>query len=252
VLIKRSVFVLLIAFIFNSVSADTPGVRTSFSSGEQRIALIELFTSEGCNSCPPADRWLSKLKADPRLWKAFAPIALHVDYWDYIGWSDRFARSEYSSRQRQYVSEDGARFVYTPGFFRDGQEWQGWRRAGSVPTDTSRPGNLNVVVEDRAVAVRFTPAREYRSDLTVHVAVLGMDLETRVRSGENHGKTLRHDFVALNMTSVHLEPVNGNYRAVTRLPETSMQPRGLALVAWLSEGGKQAPIQAVGGYLSQR
>ena len=66
----------------------------TFESGPQRTHLLELFTSEGCSSCPPAEAWLSKLKADPRLWKDFVPLAFHVDYWDHLGWRDPFAAKE--------------------------------------------------------------------------------------------------------------------------------------------------------------
>src|SRR6476646_4780454 len=70
-----------------------------FESGPQRIHLIELFTSQGCSSCPPAEAWLSKLKSEPRLWKDFVPIAFHVDYWDRLGWRDPFATKEWTARQ---------------------------------------------------------------------------------------------------------------------------------------------------------
>src|SRR5437763_15009832 len=71
-------------------------------SGPQRAHLIELFTSQGCSSCPPAEAWLSKLKSEPRLWKEFVPIAFHVDYWDRLGWRDPFASKDWTARQYQY------------------------------------------------------------------------------------------------------------------------------------------------------
>ena len=68
-----------------------------FESGPTRAHLIELFTSEGCSSCPPAESWLSKLKNEPGLWKNFVPLAFHVDYWDHLGWKDPFASKEWTS-----------------------------------------------------------------------------------------------------------------------------------------------------------
>lgn len=242
---------LLTLFVAGATFAETNDFQANFSSGEQRVALIELYTSEGCSSCPPADRWFSKLRSDPGLWKEFTPIALHVDYWDYIGWDDRFARREFSDRQRRYVTQGGARFVYTPGFFSNGQEWQGWRIGMSARGDQSNVGDLNVLVDGDDIVVRFDSSRESDTKLIAHIAVLGMNLETRVRAGENDGKTLRHDFVALGMTAVPLEVSSGVYKGITRLPDTSMHPRVQALVAWVSEAGKQAPIQSVGGYLRQ-
>jgi hypothetical protein len=76
----------------------------TFGSGKTRGHLVELFTSEGCSSCPPADRWLSRLKRDSRLWKSVFPVAFHVDYWDYIGWPDRFAVPQYSALQRASIN----------------------------------------------------------------------------------------------------------------------------------------------------
>ena len=116
------------AAILVLLAAQGAGAATveplEFASGRSRVALIELYTSEGCSSCPPADRWLSKLRNERQLWRDYVPIAFHVDYWDYIGWRDRFAHTEYSNRQRQYQREGGTGVVYTPGFFNNGEEWR--------------------------------------------------------------------------------------------------------------------------------
>src|ERR1043166_1377606 len=87
-------------FIGNVVSAVAG--ELSFQSSEQRTPLIELYTSEGCSSCPPAEAWLSKLKTEAGLWKDFVPVAFHVDYWDHLGWRDRFASAVFTERQRAY------------------------------------------------------------------------------------------------------------------------------------------------------
>src|ERR671937_1167549 len=90
-----------------------------FESGPQRTHVIELFTSQGCSSCPPAEAWFSKLKAEPRLWKDFVPLAFHVDYWDRLGWRDPFAAREWTARQYQYSASWKSESVYTPGFVLD-------------------------------------------------------------------------------------------------------------------------------------
>jgi hypothetical protein len=240
---------MLTLLVSGRLVAATDAAPVEFASGDQRVALIELFTSEGCSSCPPADRWLSSQKTDPDLWKRFAPVAFHVDYWDYIGWQDRFARAEYSDRQRRYAAEGGSRSVYTPGIFTDGRAWLGWRSEGSISYASATVGDLRLRVEGRDVAVRFNPIAVDDSELILNIVVLGMNLETRVRAGENKGRTLRHDFAALGMISLPFEAVNGSYRAITRLPATSFQSRHRALVAWVSTSDAQAPIQAVGGFL---
>src|SRR5947207_2933082 len=83
---------------------STIPATTTFTSGETAATLVELFTSEGCSSCPPADAWMSRLKRNPDLWKAIVPAVFHVDYWDRLGWPDRFARPEFTRRQRLYAS----------------------------------------------------------------------------------------------------------------------------------------------------
>ena len=96
-----------------------------FGSGPQQTALIELYTSEGCSSCPPAEAWLSRLKDNPGLWKQFVPIAFHVDYWDRLGWRDRFSSQRWTERQRRYASLWESESVYTPAVVVNGREQRG-------------------------------------------------------------------------------------------------------------------------------
>ena len=221
----------------------------SFESGEQRVALVELFTSEGCSSCPPADRWLSDLKNDPNLFTAFVPLAFHVDYWDYIGWEDDFARPEFSSRQRRYIDEGAANVVYTPGLFKNGMEWRTRRNADIVTDNPEVVGSLALTVADGRFDGRFDSIRSDRERLQLHVAILGMNLETQVRAGENRGKTLYHNFVVVGFSSIELEYVDGTYSAAGKLPDTFVSTDDLAVVAWVSKNRQQAPLQAVGGYI---
>jgi len=245
----RSSTLLLLLFVSTCMRASANDVESVFRSGERPVALIELFTSEGCSSCPPADRWLSSLKSDSDLWKSYVPVAFHVDYWDYIGWKDRFSRPEYGSRQRQYAKEGGARVVYTPGVFYQGQEWRDWRNGESAAIDNSSGGDLTVRVMDGDVAISFEPLDKFVNHRTAHVALLGMNLETRVKAGENRGRKLSHDFVALDIASVPLEPSTSGYSAMTQLPEIPADVNELALAVWISNAGAQKPIQAVGGLL---
>jgi len=246
---KLTCAVVLLLAASSLTTAETRDLQAMLSSGEQRVALVELFTSEGCSSCPPADRWLSDLQEEPGLWKDYVPVAFHVDYWDYIGWEDRFARAEYSARQRQYVAEGGANFVYTPGVFLQGVAWSNWRTGKPVMADRSRVGNLSVSVDDGIAAIQFENSRAVPGPLTAHVALLGMNLETAVRSGENRNRRLHHDFVALNVVSVPLDNTPSGYTANTPLPDTTSDANDLALAVWVSASGTQRPIQSVGGLL---
>jgi len=244
---KIVLIVLLIAAWSIAAAGEVP---QEFISGDRRVALIELYTSEGCSSCPPADRWVSRLKTNPALWTKFAPVAFHVDYWDQIGWRDRFARADYGDRQRRYAAESGTRAVYTPGVFRNGKEWHGWR-TGTAPIlqPSSTVGELSIRIDRHQIAALFYPTEMHREELQLHIVVLGMNLETRVRAGENKGRSLRHDFVVLGMTSVSLTRSGAAYRVTTGLPETENEADSRALVAWVSETTSQAPIQSVGGFL---
>ncbi|MDH5614701.1 MAG: DUF1223 domain-containing protein, partial [Gammaproteobacteria bacterium] len=96
-------------------------------SGQGQKVLIELYTSEGCSSCPPAEKYLNTYRHNKELWHTYIPVAFHVDYWDYIGWKDRFASPSFSTRQRQHARERNVRSVYTPSFMVNGAGWQpGW------------------------------------------------------------------------------------------------------------------------------
>src|SRR6059036_3501 len=110
-------FTLIVLAMTAAITASA--AETTFEVGPQRAQLLELYTSEGCSSCPPAEAWLSKLKDAPGLWRDFVPIAFHVDYWDSLGWKDPFAIKAYSERQRDYAASWRSRSVYTPGFVLD-------------------------------------------------------------------------------------------------------------------------------------
>src|SRR5207237_9447168 len=114
-----------------------------FESGAKKVQLLELFTSEGCSSCPPAEASLGRLVNDPRLWYEFVSVAFHVDYWDHLGWKDPFASAEWTKRQRLYAAKWNAESVYTPAFVLNGGE----RRDASVPAvNDDAPGILRATV----------------------------------------------------------------------------------------------------------
>ncbi len=221
-------------------------------SPDTRATLLELYTSEGCSSCPPADRWLSGLRDDPRLWRELVPVAFHVDYWDYIGWPDRFARAAHSQRQHSYASSGRVGSVYTPGFVVDGREWRGWFR-GRKPQIGSgmHAGVLGLEVDGERIAARFDPQGEARDagQLELHVARLGFGLTTEVGAGENAGRALRHDFVVLDYRRVPLIAGDRVLTAGFTLPLTESGAERHAVAAWVTPRGDQAVLQAVGGWL---
>src|SRR4051794_26867392 len=133
---------LLAGCLLASVSMSQAALFERASETTQ-TSLIELFTSEGCSSCPPAEDWLGRLKQHPGLWQDFVPVSFHVDYWDGLGWPDRFARKEFTARQNTYARSWKAASVYTPGFVLDGREWTGWK-SGVPARSVVKPGVLQV------------------------------------------------------------------------------------------------------------
>jgi len=227
-------------------------LKGSFSSSEIQTNLIELYSSEGCYSCPPADAWLRKLKTDTRLWKQYVPVAFHVDYWDYIGWKDSFATAKFTQRQHNYASNNGSRSVYTPGFFINGREWRGFFKKKSLPTiDSTISGLLQVNIENNQAIVTFNPANNTAQSYDINIAILGFDLVNEITEGENEGKTLQHDFVALAHKKKSLTRTNSNsFHIATNLPDYLETNTRLGLAAWITQQNNPVPIQAVGGWLN--
>ncbi|ARU88376.1 thioredoxin family protein [Pseudomonas sp. M30-35] len=221
----------------------------TFTSKEQPTSVLELYTSQGCSSCPPAEKWLSSLTQSPDLWKKVIPLAFHVDYWDYLGWQDPFANKNYSARQRAYTRSGRTSSVYTPGFVVAGHEWRGWYKNEPLhlPTQQKAVGKLQLTLDDNNVKVAFEPKQAPPKGLTLYVARLGFAIDTQITKGENAGKTIKHDFVVLSLQQVSASSSN-HWR--TKLHK---DPRGerQAVVAWLGVPGVPAPYQAVGGWISQ-
>jgi hypothetical protein len=176
-------------------------------SGPGTAALVELYTSEGCNSCPPADEWLRTLPAAGFGPERVVPLALHVDYWDHIGWKDPFASPAFSARQRELAAVHRSRVVYTPQVLLGGRDYRGWsgraRFGEDVRAINDRPARAEIGLglsepQPGSVEVRASgavPEREDRAEAALYVAAYENGLSTRVTAGENRGATLHHGFV---------------------------------------------------------
>jgi hypothetical protein len=227
------------------VSTTTTAGSVTFNSGTKQVTLLELYTSQGCSSCPPAERWLNEYIDDDELWTRVVPVAFHVDYWDSIGWKDIYATPEYGERQRDYARAGRARTVYTPGLFTNGREWRGWTLRMNPRASNREPGNLSVVISDRQLVAAF-PAKTTPLDL--HVALLGAGLETRVERGENRNRTLGQEFVVL----AHEVHASQSGRWQVPVPESTQTGADRYAVAiWVSTADSPVPLQATGGWLPQ-
>ena len=235
------------------VSAQQPGSTppaTIFESGSAQTTLLELFTSEGCSSCPPAEKWVSGLKSNQELWERIVPVAFHVDYWDHLGWRDRFAKPEFTSRQQRYAATWGGDSVYTPGFVVNGKEWRNWFGGNAVPTISTRVGVLRVSLGDSGkLTATFVPEAAKPRALALNVALLGNKLESDVKRGENSGRKLRHDFVVLDLIRTGMTNESNSWTGSIALPTQSSADKCSAIAAWITEDGM--PIQATGGWLQR-
>lgn len=242
----------VLALLALLLTSAAPARQLSLQSPPQRVSLLELYTSEGCSSCPPADRWLSNLKNDPRLWKQVVPIAFHVDYWDYIGWPDRFATKAAGQRQQAYARHRRIGSVYTPGLVVAGKEWRGWFSRPVLNLGKAREvGRLRLQVNGPDLNGEFESRHNHTAKLVLHVARLGFGLRTRVRAGENEGRELEHDFVVLGYRIYPMTGQGLRYQVQGRLPGSSQQAPREALATWVSVAGDPYPIQAAGGWLPE-
>lgn len=194
---------MLMTLLAAALAAAEPVPACTATSPANQVALVELYTSQGCSSCPPADRWLSQLAARYRT-DEVVPLALHVDYWDYIGWRDPYGQREFSARQRALAILNSNRTVYTPGVFMQSQEFPQWSSAsdfdaavGSITrTSASVRIMLRAQLDGSAVSVRAqaTPLPSAGAP-RLFVALIENGLATRIRAGENRGETLKNDRV---------------------------------------------------------
>jgi hypothetical protein len=246
----------LVALAFGVITShllgEQPGSTppaTTFESDETQNSLIELFTSEGCSSCPPAEKWLSGLKSNQDLWKKIIPVAYHVDYWDRLGWRDRFAKPEFTLRQKRYAATWGGDSVYTPAFVVNGKEWRGWFGTNATPTSSTKVGVFRVSLGgDGKLSARYVPETRQPRGLALNVALLGNDLQSDVKRGENSGRKLRHDFVVLDLIKMDMASESNGWTGSVALPMRFGDDKPSALAAWITEN--ETPIQVVGGWLN--
>jgi hypothetical protein len=238
----RTLFLLIVSILSLGMNLQAQAT-TRFESGPAQVSLLELYTSEGCSSCPPAEAWLSTLSQNPELWKAVVPVAFHVDYWDNLGWKDEFSSREFTQRQRRYALSWGSGSVYTPAFVLNGAEWQAWGRV--VPDkENVESGKLIVLATGSQIKLTFSPARS-GGPYSAEIVPLKMNAISRVTAGENQGRTLTHQFIALNLVKTDLSQSGENFGAEVSCSTAKAD----ALAVWVTHAGSLVPIQAAGGLL---
>lgn len=208
-------------------------------SGDKLTPVIELYTSEGCSSCPPADQWLSTLKGKPVVAQAF-----HVAYWDYIGWKDSFANPAFTVRQKEVAATNRLSGIYTPQLVRNGRDWSDWRQPLHA-FDFNTPARASIDLRQSggggAFEARVTPGATAGA-WTAYWTVTEHNHSSRVKAGENAGEFLKHDFVVRQYAPA------GRYEGVQTLKFYAIaaqvdHPRQVNLIVTEVQSGE--PLQAV-------
>lgn len=222
----------------------------SARSPAHTIALIELYTSEGCSSCPPADQFLSRRRAEGLRPDQAVMLSLHVDYWNGIGWTDPYSAPVFTERQRWLSDLARTRTIYTPEFFVSGKEARHWLGGlhAVVKQVNGRPAAAGIAISMGVPAVAGLPVRVNANGpagAKLHLALVENGLATKVSAGENDGRTLRHDFVVRDWST----PVTVGRDGKAALARTVPIPRtanaaNLGVVAFV-QSAQGAVLQAL-------
>ncbi len=232
----------LFALLLLNAAVTQAAPVCSVHSAATVAPVIELYTSEGCNSCPPADRWLSALEVEPDV----VALAFHVDYWDSLGWKDRFASPAYTQRQSEQQRRSGAGFSYTPQVLVDGADRRDWPGLASARLD--RPAaQVELALTRDGDRFEATVMPKTATRLAGYWAVTEQGHVTAVKAGENGGVTLHHDHVVRDYLPIAAwtgkpgEPTTLQF--TPRLARDPAHPRDVNLVVLDAASGK--PVQAL-------
>jgi hypothetical protein len=240
---------------FIALSAVLIGASSTFGmencsakSATQLVPVIELYTSEGCSSCPPADEWLSTLKAAHKEGKVVAQ-AFHVNYWDYIGWKDRFAAPAYTQRQRELSARTNLNSIYTPQIAKNGRTIRDYDAKNAIASNEAAQASIELMQkEPNRFEAKIAPLQTGAA-WSAYFTVTEHEHISRVNAGENKGETLKHDFVVRQYVPL------GQFSGAQTLKFSSLaptlsagkaHPRQINLVVTDSKSGKTLQALSLG------
>jgi hypothetical protein len=199
---RHALLPIMTVLLLGALPAAQAAQSCSARSGTSTTALLELYTSEGCSSCPPADRWLASLPERGLVPGRVVPLALHVDYWNDLGWEDPYSQKIFSRRQYRLAGLAGTRTVYTPQFVLNGDDLPHWRSLADAAIRRVNAGaaraNIALTLSRDTHPLEVTADARAENDgrhAEMYVALYENNLVGHVDAGENRGRTLRHDFV---------------------------------------------------------
>ena len=216
------------------------------TSGRDTLPLVELYTSEGCDSCPPADRWLSS--TFPASAATTSVLAFHVDYWDRLGWKDRFASAAYTARQYASMRARGATFVYTPQVLVQGRDVDAGRRVSAVQEARTRAARATISLAADGGDVRAAAGvadKALRRNAALWIAYTDSGLVSDVKAGENRGVQLRHDHVVRALHGPFAVDDAGQASAAISVAPPKERGRDAALVAFVQNRANGEVLQTV-------
>lgn len=244
---------LLVLFLPMLVLADTQSLTVS--SAHHRVVLLELYTSEGCSSCPPADRFLSDIKKSGEYKNTLIPLAFHVTYWDYIGWKDAYASTLFDNRQRDIAHKNSQNTIYTPQFVMSGKDFRRYKTFSQDIGGISRQAStvdLTITIDhvnqpELALTLDTDISRSKVKDVQFFIAVTEDGLFSEVSDGENEGERLQHDYVVRKLYGPYFQSMpEATLSQMTKIPiAKSWRRDNLAIVAFAQNPHTGEILQAV-------
>ena len=236
--VSRIANVVLAAVFLPAAALAQAPLACEAHSAAQPPAVVELYTSEGCSSCPPADRWLSTFKGRSDV----IALAFHVNYWDRLGWPDRFATNAITERQHLLAQSSGSSYVYTPQVVVDGRDLRNWSGVSPAPLAMSKV-SLALKRDGNTVTANVGPGAER---LAGYWAVLEDGHTSHVRAGENAGETLKHDgVVALYKPVEAWAARDAGKQFSLALPAATAGTTARRVVFVVTDAATQKPVQVV-------
>jgi hypothetical protein len=219
------------------------GEEFIFRSPETRVHLVELFSSEGCSSCPPAEEWFADIQKSSKLWIEYVPVAFHVDYWN-RPWKDPFSSLENTARQGNYAKIWRSR-SYTPCFAFNGKEWKVQKSEKIIPSSEQK-GILEVKVQGEKIQVKFNPKSNEPKSFKAWFSFLTSEVTSNVRDGENMGRKLTHNFVSLGAHEQSMNFTASYWMSEFQLKQSKSAE---AVAAWVTSSDSLEIEQSVGGWI---
>jgi hypothetical protein len=251
-------FGVLLAIALTGILSSGIGRGAAAAANSQRVALLELFTSEGCDSCPPVDHWVSNLPRPELVPQRLVVLAYHVDYWNYLGWTDRFSQRRFTERQQTLVRTNDLRTAYTPQLVLNGRDFRDVANlATQVAQVNAQAPRINLALkvgreksELRISVLATRPIQSANNSMDLYLALYENNLETRVIAGENRGRLLRHDYVVRRL--IGPEPVAPDRTTrwegrLTLAADWKIANMGLAAFVQSTRSGEvyQAAVQSI-------